>query len=123
MAAGRPTSAVPDIPAVIDISNVETGTGARQPGLRMATEAEIRVSHREQLGIDRAMRIVACRAALAQRGMLKDEGPGLLTMTLTAGLVRPGHRISARRFHDVQTMRVMALDAIHLALRDRVMLR
>ena len=50
------------------------------------------------------------------------RGPGLVTMALGAILVQPRHRESARGFHDVEPVGVVALRAIHVAFEDRMML-
>jgi hypothetical protein len=76
----------------------------------------------EQFGINRAVGRVADEAAFAQRRMLEDDRLGLLAVTLPAGLVAPGHGQAARRFVDVQPVRIMALGAIHLFFKDWVML-
>src|SRR5258706_10084667 len=44
-------------------------------------------------------------------------------MTLGAIYVEARHGKSARRFHDVHAMRVVALDAVHFAFDDGMMLR
>ena len=44
-------------------------------------------------------------------------------MTARALLVEPGHGEATRRFHDVQPMRVVAVDASHLSRTHGVMLR
>src|SRR6478672_4885500 len=54
--------------------------------------------------------------------MLEHKRPGLLAMALAACLVDPRHGQASRRFHDVLTVWIVALDAIHLSFRKRVML-
>src|ERR1035441_6024838 len=66
---------------------------------------------------------MADRAALPQRGMLKDKGPGLLPVALSAGFIQTCHRQPAGRFEEVAAVRVVALRAVHLLLRHRVVLR
>src|SRR5439155_501087 len=77
----------------------------------------------EQLGVDRAVRRVANRTALAERFVFEHERPGLLAMALRAGLVQPRHGQSAVRFHDVAAVRVVTLDAVHPVFNHRMMLR
>jgi hypothetical protein len=89
----------------------------------MTFQAEIGVSLHEQFGIDRTMRLVTNSAALAHRAMLENHWSALLGMATGAGLVHPGHRQSAGGFEDITAMRVVTLHAIHLVLRDWVMLR
>src|SRR6266446_6386780 len=62
-------------------------------------------------------------ATLAQRRVLENDRLGLFPMALGAGLIQARHRESTRGFHDVQAVRIMALDATHLAFEDRMMLR
>ena len=59
--------------------------------LRMASEAEIEVALDQQLGVDAPVWVVADRAALAHRRMLKNKGPSLFPMALGAYLVPAGH--------------------------------
>ena len=56
-------------------------------------------------------------------GMFENKRTGLLAMTLRAGFIQPRHGQSARRFHDVHAVRIVALDAIHFSLQHRMMLR
>jgi hypothetical protein len=55
--------------------------------------------------------------------MLKDNGPRLLTVALSTGLIQTRHRQPASQFMDVAAMRVVALHAVHLPLQHRVVLR
>ena len=68
------------------------------------------------------MWLVADGATFAQGRMSKDKGPGLVAMTLGATFIRAGHGQATGRFEGVSAVRVMALDAIHVAFHDRVML-
>src|SRR5580765_7621399 len=68
------------------------------------------------------MRVVANRAAFPHRGVLEDERPGLLAMRLAAGFILARHSQASSGLQDVHPMRVMALDAIHLSFKDRMML-
>lgn len=97
--------------------------GARRLHLSMAAQAKVGIAGHEHLAVDRAMRIVADGAAFAQRFMLENNGPRLLTMTLRAGFVVPRHSQAARGFENITAMRVMTLDAIHAAFNHRMMLR
>jgi hypothetical protein len=47
---------------------------------------------------------------------------GLFAMAVAAGFVDARHRKPARRFNDVEAMRVVALNAIHLTFQHRMML-
>jgi len=95
---------------------------ARALDLRMTFEAEIEIALDEQLGVNAAVRAVADRTALPQRRMLKDEGPGLFPVALSTGFAQPRHGQPAGRFVDVAAVRIMALHAVHLFLRHRVVL-
>ena len=88
----------------------------------MASEAEIEITLDQQLGIDAPVRAVADRAALPHRRMLEDKGPRLLPVALRAAFTPTRHGQPARRLEDVAAVRVMALHAIHLLLRHRVVL-
>ncbi len=69
------------------------------------------------------MWLVTNSAAFAHRAVLENYRTTLLGMTTGARFVHPGHRQSASGFQDITAMRIMAFHAIHLVLRDRVMLR
>jgi hypothetical protein len=86
--------------------------------LRMAPKAKIGITHGQQLGIDGAVRTVAYSATFAQGSMLEDERSGLLTMTPGAGFVQAGHGQPSSRLHNVQAMRIVALNTIHLPFSD-----
>ena len=88
----------------------------------MTAQTKIRITDGQQLGIDRAVRIMAGGASFAQRCVLEDKGPRLRLMALAARFVQADHRDSFGRFHDVQAVRIVALHAIHLAFRDGMML-
>jgi hypothetical protein len=99
--------------------------------LRMALQTQIRITLDQQFSIHRPMRVVAHRATLPQRFVLEYKWPRLLPMTLRAILVQSRHRQSgrqaawrtARRLKNVSPMRVVALNAIHMPLDHRMMLR
>ena len=89
----------------------------------MATKTQVRVRLHEHLVIDGAVRLMAGRAALAQRFMLEHKTPRLFAMAVRALLVQSRHGQAASRFHDVKAMRVVALHAIHLPFAHRMVLR
>ena len=123
VAPRRPASAHPEKIRMGDIANIDLARSrTRSLDLGMASEAEIHVPLDQQLGIDGPVRVMADGAALPQRRMLEDKGPGLLPVALSAGFVLARHRQPAGGFEDVAPMRVVALDAIHLLLRHRVVL-
>src|SRR5437879_2720737 len=108
---------------MIYVSNINLPAG-QVPALHlgMAPKAQVQVALDEQLGVKRAVWVVAHWAALAQRRMLEHEWPGLLAMALCAPFIETPHRQTSARFEDIAAMRVMALNAIHSVLRHRVML-
>jgi hypothetical protein len=55
--------------------------------------------------------------------MLKNKGPGLVLMALGAALVLLRHSQAASRFENVPAMRIMTVNATHVAFDDRVVLR
>jgi len=69
------------------------------------------------------MRGMTDGAALPQCRVLKDNRLGLFPMTLSARLIQTGHGQARRRFHDVLAVGIMALNAIHLAFQDGMVLR
>ena len=81
----------------------------------MTTDAKVGVANRQHFWIDGAVGIVAGGATFAHGRMFKNHRPGLFPMTLRARFVQPGHRQTARRFHDVLTVRIVALNTIHFA--------
>src|SRR5262245_28168448 len=102
MAASTPASALAQKKRVGSTANVNLAwRDARALDLRVALEAEVGVALDEHLAIDRAVRIVANGAALTQRLMLEDKGPGLFAMALRAVFIEPGHGQPAGGFEDI----------------------
>lgn len=91
--------------------------------LRMASQAQAVVIINHHLAIDRTVGSVAGHTAFAHRFMFEDGGSCLFAMTSGARFVEPGHGQTARGFHDVEPVRVVALHAIHPAFDDWMMLR
>lgn len=122
--AGAPTAAELEFVRVIFAPDEDLSrTDERALRLRVALEAKIVVALDDELGVDRAVRVVADGAAFAQRFVLEDEGFGLVAMALRAGLVEAGHGETGGGFQHVGPVRVVALDAIHSAFDDLMMLR
>jgi hypothetical protein len=90
--------------------------------LCMTLQAKVGVTLDQKLPVYRAVRVVAHGAALSQRLMLENERAGLFPMTLSTASIKPCHGQPTCRFENVYPVRIMALDAIHTALQDRVML-
>ena len=69
------------------------------------------------------MRAVTNRAALAHCLMLEDKRSRLIAMTSRTRLIESRQAKATSRFHDVSTMRIVALNTVHLAFNHRMMLR
>jgi len=122
--AGAPTSTEPQKSCMIYAADINPCVARRRVcRLGVALEAQVVVSLDQQLGVDRAVWVMADRAAFAHRFVLEDERLGLFAMTLGAGFIEPRHREAVGGFHEVATVRVMALHAIHFAFDHRMMLR
>lgn len=121
VAPGRPTRAASHETGVIQLPDHDLPR--RGLDLRMAFQAKVVVPFHEQLLVDRAVWIVASRAAFAQRLMLEREGPRLLAMALRARLIQLRHRQPARRLSDVAPVRVMAIHTVHAVFHDRMVVR
>jgi hypothetical protein len=124
VAAGGPASAHLQEAAVIDVADVDlpwrhAGTGH----LRMAAQANVWITLREHFTVHRTVRVVAGHTTFAHRRMLKDDRACLFPMTLRAAFIEAGHGKSARRFEDVAAVGIVALDAIHPAFKNRMMVR
>jgi len=118
--SGRPAGAQGEQGLVIDLADPQL-TGALLD-LRVAFQAEIGVSFREHLRVHRAMGTMAGDAAFAVGFVFKDKRAGLFAVALAALLVQAGHAESAGGLEDLPAVRVMALDAVHLAFRYWMML-
>jgi len=68
------------------------------------------------------MRIVATSTTFTHCRMFKNDGLGLFPMALGAAFVQAPHRQSAGWFHYIHAVRVVALDAVHFPLNDRMVL-
>lgn len=66
---------------------------------------------------------MASRAAFTHRRVFKHHTFRLFAVTRGALLVQSRHREAARRFRDVEAVRIMALHAVHPAFAYRMMLR
>jgi len=123
MAARRPTGAQLEKLSVVCIADVNfTGGDVWSLRLRMAAQAKVRVIVHQQLFIDGTVRVMANRATLAHRLVLKDKGACLGHVTAFTTLVLPSHRQAALRLEDVAPVRIVAIHAIHEAFGDRMML-
>lgn len=108
---------------MIDVADIKAGPGTGALHLRMAFEAEIHIALDEHFCIHGAVRVMANRATFPERGVLEDERPRLFPVALRAAFVQARHGQAARGFHDVHAVGIVALDAVHFAFDDRMMLR
>ena len=107
---------------VVAAADVDVAARARSLDLGVATETKISIRLEEQFGVDGSVRIVADRAAFAHGRMLINIWLGLFPVALGTEFIQPRHRQAARRFHDVHAVGIVALDAVHFSLQDRMML-
>jgi hypothetical protein len=105
------------------IADVDLPTETGRGHLRVTAQAKVWITLREHFTVQRAVRVVARRAAFPQGRMLEDDRPRLLAMALRATLAPAAHGQPARRFEDVVAVRIMALHAIHPAFEDRMMVQ
>lgn len=91
--------------------------------LRVAAQAEISISFRQQLRIDAAMRLVAGGAAFAHGLVFERHRARLLAVALSTTLVQARHSEPSFRFEDVSTVWIMALGAGHFVLQHGMSLR
>ena len=89
VARRRPASAAAYGERMIFVANKEPSIPLR---LRMAAQAQIRIGLVKHLVIDRAVRVMATGAALAQRFVLENKTFRLLAMAIRALFVKPCHR-------------------------------
>jgi hypothetical protein len=61
-------------------------------------------------------------ATFSQRGVLEDKRPRLFTVAVAARLVRTSQGQSPGGLKNIAPMRIMALHAVHLLLKDWMML-
>jgi hypothetical protein len=123
VAARGPACAHLEEGRVVRVANVNVASGNRRAlHLRVAAEAKIGITFDEHFLVNGAVRTVAGDATFTQRVVLEDKWPCLISMALGAILIPPRHGQPAGRFHDVHSMRVVALDAVHAAFQDRVVL-
>jgi len=124
VARRSPTRPLADETGVIFFPDEELASrDAGTHHLRVTTQTHIRIGLREHFLIDGPVRCVTGRAAFAQGRVFEDDALRLLAMTRGALLVQSRHRETARWFHNVEAVRVMALDAIHFAFAHGMVLR
>ena len=89
MAAGGPASAVVGKLGMIDVTDINKPFASRVLArhLGVASQTEVGIAHGQHLGVDGAMRIVANRAAFAQRRVLINERQCLFPMALGTAFI------------------------------------
>jgi hypothetical protein len=108
---------------MIYVADVNVAAGNKRAlHLGVAAETQIGIACHQHFLIDGAVRIVADHASFTQRVVPEDKRPRLIPMALGATLILPRHGQPAGWFHDVQPVRVVALDAVHAAFQDLVVL-
>ncbi len=120
VASGGPAGAHGEESLVIDLADPDFAGGGLHLGV--AFEAEVGIALGEHLAVDGAVGCVAGDAALAIGLVLEDKGTRLFPVALRALLIESGHPQAAGSLEDLAAVRVMALDAVHLAFHDGVML-
>src|ERR1051326_4915233 len=124
VAPRRPAGPHANKSGMVDVADIDLAAGHTWAlDLSVATQTKIGVALGQQLGIYRAVRIMAGGATFAQSGMFENKRAGLFAMASRAPLVEPSHRQPAAGLEDVSSMRVMALDAVHFVFQQRMMLR
>lgn len=121
MATGGEARAAPDKTGVIGFPNDELPGGELHLGVTAQTQ--VIVGLHEHLAVDRSMRLMANRAPLAQGFMVVNKTARLFAMARCAGLILASHGQATGRFHDVLSMRIVALNTIHPAFDHGMMLR
>src|SRR5277367_826913 len=122
VATRRPTSAKAQEPGVIYVADEKI---TRRPWflhLGVAAKAHVGIAHDQHLRVDGTVRTVATGATFAHGCMFEYDGLGLFPMALGAIFVLAPQHQSARWLHDIHTVRVVALDAIHFAFEDKMVL-
>ena len=119
---GRPAGTLRDELRVVHRTDDQLPGGGTL-NLRVAFQAKVAVTFDQHLGVDRSVRLMAGHASLPQRVMLVDVRNRLFTMAFAAGLVDPRHgQTDPGRLHDVASVRVVTLHAIHLPFENGVSL-
>ena len=94
------------------------GRGGRVLGV--TAQAEDLVASQQHLVVHRTVHVVAHCASFPQGEVLKDLGLNFVAMALATFVVHPGDG-RGLGLQDIVAMGIMAVDAAHLALADRMM--
>ena len=117
MAARTPAGAAGEERAVI--ASADKDAARLRLLLEVAFQTKIRVPLRQHLVVDRAMRIVAGGAALANRFMFENKRPALRSVTLRAR-VRIGRHGEWSPRCGLASVRIMAIAAAHFPVANRM---
>jgi hypothetical protein len=124
VATGAVTGSQAQFVGVVFCANEDLAGSQTSPRrLRVALEAEIIVPIQKHFRIDGTVRFMANGTTFPHPFVLEDVHFRLFAMTLRTGFVPARHGKAACRLHDVHPMRIVALRAIHLPLKQRMMLR
>jgi hypothetical protein len=104
---------------------------AQRGHLRVAFETKVIVPLHQHLVRNRPVRLVTDRATFAQRFVMENHRARLFAMTLRATFIQRREttlrthpqRCAVRCFVNVAPVRIVALDTIHSAFKNRVVLR
>ena len=121
MATRRPTRTLSEKRGMIDLSDVNL-VGRCSRSLCVAPQTKIWVALNEHLVINRPVRRVTHHATVAHSLVFKNERSRLLTMALCATFVDSRHGQPSGGFHDVKSVRIMALNTIHVTFDDTVVI-
>ena len=119
VASGGRAVALPQEEGMIHFTNHHAPS--RSGDLRMTLQTRIGITLQQQFSVHRSVRNMTSSAPFPHRFMLENKVPGLLLVTLGAGLIQPRHPKSARRLHNIVPVGIVTVDAVHLALQNRMM--
>lgn len=122
VASRGPAGTITQVIGVILISNIDPAGAGDTRNLCVTAETKVGITRQEELRINRPMLGVTTRATFAHGRVFKGHRLGLFPVTLGARLVDPRHCQTTRRFENLRTMRIVALNAVHLSFEDRMML-
>ena len=82
--------------------------------LRVAPQAQVVVARRQQVIVDRTVRLMAGGTTFPQGFVDEYKGSGLIAVALSTRLIKSRKRQTARWFVNVHAMRVVALHTVQL---------
>lgn len=90
--------------------------------LRMASQTKIVISRDKHLIVHRSVRLMTRGASFPKRLVIKNKRTRLIPMTRCAGFILSSKRKSTSRFEDIDTVRIVAVHTVQVALDHRVMM-